>query len=379
MKNKSAVVIGGCGFIGTHCVQRLLLEGYRVLCIDNLSRPTAQANLAWMRCSRLWPAEKLSFVLGDVRDSHALESITREFVKQHGAPEVVFHLAAQVAVTLSIMDPRHDFEVNGLGSVNVLEAVRSICPEAALIFSSTNKVYGCLKDLEVREFDTRYGFKSLPEGVPSSQPLDFCSPYGCSKGTADQYVRDYSRIYGLRTIVFRQSCIYGTRQFGQEDQGWVSWFVIASLLNRKMTLYGTGKQLRDLLWIDDLVEAYWRAWQRGLSGEIFNIGGGPENTLSLLELLDMLNQLAPDQMLSRSVERGQERHGDQRVYVSDISELRRTLQWSPTIPPRQGVEMLWRWANNHRNEIAAILSASSTQPESLSQLTEGDFETAKVA
>jgi CDP-paratose 2-epimerase len=359
MKQKSAVVVGGCGFIGTHCVKRLLLEGYRVLCIDNLSRPTAQANLNWMRHCHLWPAEHFVFALTDVRHSQELVNVVREHIKQHGKPEIVMHLAAQVAVTLSVTAPRHDFEVNVLGTFNVLELVRSLCPEAAVIFSSTNKVYGCLKNLEVRELKKRYEFKNLPDGVSSRQPLDFCSPYGCSKGAADQYVRDYARIYGLRTLVFRQSCIYGTRQFGQEDQGWVSWFVIASLLNRKTTIYGTGKQLRDLLWIDDLLDAYWSAWRSGISGEIFNIGGGPKNTLSLLELLDMLKGLAPELLSSSAWEWGRERPGDQPVYVSDISELRKRLNWAPIVSPRKGVETLWAWANNNREEIERLLPATS--------------------
>jgi CDP-paratose 2-epimerase len=365
MKTRSAIVTGGCGFIGTHCVQRLLLEGYRVLCIDNLTRPTAQANLAWMRRSNRWPAENFHFVLGDVRHARALEDVIHDDIRQHGTPEAVIHLAAQVAVTHSVTDPRQDFEVNALGTLNVLEAVRTFCPEAAVIFSSTNKVYGCLKNIEVRELDSRYEFKNLVGGVSSRQPLDFCSPYGCSKGSADQYVRDYARIYRLRTIVFRQSCIYGTRQFGQEDQGWVSWFVIASLLKRQMTIYGTGKQLRDLLWVDDLVEAYWRAWHGGLAGEIFNVGGGPANTLSLVELLETLNQFAPDAISVNALEWGRERPGDQPVYVSDISDLRRSLGWSPTVSPQQGVEMLWTWVKENREEIDQFAPALALPVETV--------------
>jgi CDP-paratose 2-epimerase len=198
----------------------------------------------------------------------------------------------------------------------------------------------------------RYEFENLPNGVPATQPLDFYSPYGCSKGAADQYVRDYARIYNLRTFVFRQSCIYGTRQFGQEDQGWVSWFVIATLLKRMITIYGNGKQVRDLLWIDDLIDAYWEAWKGSLrGGQVFNTGGGPQNTLSLLELLEILQELEPN---LASPNFGEWRPGDQPVYVSDIANPCESLHWKPTVTPRQGVEKLWRWAQENRAEIEAL-------------------------
>jgi len=353
MKQKSAAVIGGCGFIGIHCVSRLLKQGYRVLCIDNLSRPTALANLKWVTESQALPSGQFTFSHADVRHAHDLENTLREFSKCHGAPELVIHQAAQVAVTLSVTDPRQDFEVNALGTFNVLEAVRSVCPEATVIFSSTNKVYGCLKNIGVRELDKRYEFRDLPGGVPADQPLDLYSPYGCSKGAGDQYMRDYARIYNLRTLVFRQSCIYGTRQFGQEDQGWVSWFVIASVLNRQTTVYGNGKQLRDLLWVDDLLDAYWTVWQSGVSGEIFNIGGGPENTLSLLEMLDILRELDSDQIPPSYSEW---RPGDQPVYISDISDLRRRFDWRPMVSPPEGLKRLWVWAKDHKAEIEKVIS-----------------------
>jgi CDP-paratose 2-epimerase len=204
----------------------------------------------------------------------------------------------------------------------------------------------------------------LPRGVPVEQPLDLYSPYGCSKGAADQYVRDYARIYNLRTLVFRQSCIYGTRQFGHEDQGWVAWFIIAALLNRPTTIYGPGKQVRDLLWIDDLLEAYWKAWRAGLSGEIFNIGGGPENTLSLLELLDILDEMVPDRLPSGA---GGWRPGDQPIYVSDVALLGERIGWKPTVSPRQGVEKLVCWVEENRAEIETLanvpaVSAPAAQP-----------------
>jgi CDP-paratose 2-epimerase len=261
MKRKPTVVIGGCGFIGAHCVVRLLNEGHRVLCVDNLSRPTAQANLRWIVDNPGWPPAHFTFVYADIRNSSDLEGALRDYSKCYGSPELVIHQAAQVAVTQSVVMPRNDFETNALGTFNVLEAVRQISPEATLIFASTNKVYGSLKGVRIRETEKRYELQDLSSGVKVDQPLDFYSPYGCSKGAADQYVRDYARIFKMRSIVLRQSCIYGCRQFGQEDQGWVAWFVIAALLGKRSTIFGNGKQVRDLLWVDDLVEAYWKAWQ----------------------------------------------------------------------------------------------------------------------
>lgn len=353
--SKSAVVVGGCGFIGVHCVKRLLEDGYKVLCIDNLSRPTARANLNWI--GRIAPVARARFTFAhaDIRHQHELETALSDYAGSCGSPELVIHEAAQVAVTHSVTHPRTDFEINALGTFNVLEALRVICPEATLIFASTNKVYGCLKDIPTRELPTRYEFRDLPMGVPASQPTDFYSPYGCSKGAADQYVRDYARIYNLRTFVFRQSCIYGLRQFGQEDQGWVSWFVIAAVLKHRMTVYGNGKQVRDLLWVDDLVDAYWKAW-KGPSpgGEIFNIGGGPANTLSLLELLDILAEIEPN--LGRP-DFADWRPGDQPIYVSDLTDVRNRLGWAPLISPRDGVLKLWRWVKENREEIAGVADA----------------------
>jgi CDP-paratose 2-epimerase len=352
MQNKSAIVVGGCGFIGTHCVTRLLDEGYKVLCVDNLSRPTARANLDWlMRIRR--DSESLTFSCADIRHFEDLSAAFREHIRATGPVSLVAHQAAQVAVTTSVTSPRQDFENNALGTFNVLEAVRHLCPKATLIYSSTNKVYGGLEDVKVRETATRYEFENLPHGVPISQPLDLHSPYGCSKGAGDQYVRDYARIYNLRTFVFRQSCIYGTRQFGHEDQGWVSWFVIATLLRRPLTIYGNGKQMRDLLWIDDLLDAYWRAWQGPHSGgQIFNMGGGAGNTLSLLELLEILREIDPS--LPPPAFAGT-RPGDQPVYVSDIAATGAILGWEPKVAPREGVIRLWNWVKSNRSVIAAMV------------------------
>ena len=274
MKQRSAIVTGGCGFIGIHCVKRLLEQGYSVLCIDNLSRRGAQANLNWINGLPQRLVDSFNFDRTDIRHFEELESTFRKHVNGRGNPEVVIHEAAQVAVTKSVAQPRIDFETNALGTLNVLEAVRRNFSDATIIFASTNKVYGSLESVEVCELDKRYEFRTLKTGIPSSYPVDPRTPYGCSKCAADQYMRDYSRIYGLRTLVFRQSCVYGTRQFGEEDQGWVSWFAIAAALRGDINVFGRGKQLRDLLWIDDLLDAYWMAWHSGVAGPVFNIGAG---------------------------------------------------------------------------------------------------------
>ena len=212
---------------------------------------------------------------------------------RHADADAVLHLAGQVAVTTSVADPRADFEINALGTFNVLEAVRTAAGgRPAVLYSSTNKVYGNLEHVRVVERDGRYAYEDRPVGVDEAEPLDFHSPYGCSKGAGDQYVRDYARIYGLKTVVFRQSCIYGTRQFGIEDQGWIAWFCVAAMTGQPFTIFGDGKQIRDTLWVGDLVDAYERALERidAVSGEVFNVGGGPANTLSLHELVAMLER-----------------------------------------------------------------------------------------
>jgi CDP-paratose 2-epimerase len=259
---------------------------------------------------------------------------------------VVLHLAAQVAVTTSVLEPRHDFEVNALGTFNLLESVRRLAPDAVLLYASTNKVYGGLESEGVEEHGRRYRFRRVA-GIPETQPLDFHSPYGCSKGAADQYVRDYARIYQLRTVCFRQSCIYGYRQFGVEDQGWVAWFTIAAVTGQPVTIYGDGKQVRDLLFVDDLVDAYDAAVARAeaVRGGVFNLGGGPEHTLSLLELVDMLEHLTGRPLHPRFADW---RPGDQPVFVADISRARSALGWQPQVDVRTGLQRLYSWVEENR-------------------------------
>jgi CDP-paratose 2-epimerase len=326
------LITGGCGFIGCNAAQRFLQLGHSVTVLDNLSRRGSDQNLTWLR-----QQGDFNFVNADVCDAAEMSAIVEQ-----GDFDVALHLAAQVAVTTSVVEPRRDFEINALGSFNLLEAIRQHSPHTIVLNASTNKVYGKLSDLHVSEDATRHALTDLSEGVSETQSLDFHSPYGCSKGAADQYMIDYARIYGLRTVNFRQSCIYGYRQFGVEDQGWVAWFSIAHALMKPVTIYGTGKQVRDILFIDDLIDCYLAAIRRidQVAGMTFNIGGGPENTLSLLELLETLRQHS-----GRTVAHTFEdwRPGDQPVYVSDIRKAAQLLDWRPKIDVPTGLELLHNW------------------------------------
>ena len=333
-------VTGGAGFIGANTTLRLLEQGHEVLIYDNLSRPGSEKNLAWLRERRA----EFGFVRADIRDAGAL----RQALADHAPYDAVLHFAAQVAVTTSVTDPRLDFEINALGTFNLLEAVRELALDPVLLFTSTNKVYGALPQYSVVEQGPRYALAGLPNGVSEATPLDFYSPYGCSKGAADQYVRDYHRIYGLRSVVFRNSCIYGTRQFGIEDQGWLAWLVIAAVLGKPITIYGDGRQVRDVLFVDDLVEAMLRAVERPsvVAGQVYNLGGGPENSLSVwTEFGPMLERI-----LGRTVSVGHEdwRPGDQKVYISDISKVSRDLNWRPKIGVEEGVHKLVEWVEANR-------------------------------
>ncbi len=336
---KKYFVTGGAGFIGSNYVADLIRKGQDVTIYDNLSRAGAYHNIEWL--TQQFGKDAFRLIVGDVRDGNKLEKEIRK-------PDVVAHFAGQVAVTTSVLDPREDFEINALGTFNVLEAVRKSGARPIVLYTSTNKVYGGMEDVRVEECETRYRYLDFPNGIPETRPLDFHSPYGCSKGTGDQYMRDYARIYEIPTVVFRQSAIYGTRQFGIEDQGWVSWFIIAVLMNKPLTIYGDGKQVRDLLFIDDLVRAYHAAVERSESsaGQIFNIGGGPERVLSVWkEFGPILEELA-----GRKINVGYSdwRPGDQVIYVSDIAKAKEILGWEPRVGVREGVETLWRWASENK-------------------------------
>ncbi len=329
-------ITGGAGFIGCNLADYHLRSGHEVVIFDNLSRRGTETNLAWLRQNH---GDRLTFVKGDIRDFDALR------VALPADAARVYHMAAQVAVTTSVVNPREDFEINALGTFNVLEAVRTVAPQAMTFYASTNKVFGGMEQIAVVEEARRYGYRDLPLGVSEDEPLDFHSPYGCSKGAGDQYVRDYARIYNLRTVVFRQSCIYGQRQFGVEDQGWIAHFCIAARLGRPITIYGNGKQVRDVLWIDDLIAAYDLAAARGdvAAGQIYNIGGGADNTMSIwTEFGPMLERLAGHAL---PVKYADWRPGDQPVYISDIRKAERDLHWRPRVSMPEGVERLWRWVD----------------------------------
>jgi|SRR5215472_17653160 len=348
-----ALVTGGIGFIGTNLSNRLLHDGHEVILFDNISRAGVRQNLDWLSSQN---HSRLQFVEGDVRDFRAIESAMQDV-------DTVFHMAAQVAVTTSVADPLNDFSINAQGTLNVLEAARKLSPMPVVLYTSTNKVYGGLEHVGVVERSSRYEFKGLPYGVPERFPLDFHSPYGCSKGAADQYVRDYYRIYGLPSVVLRMSCIYGPHQFGNEDQGWVAHFALTGLRGGRLTLYGDGKQVRDLLYVNDLVDVMLLARARidRTAGEVYNVGGGPKNTISIWAelcgpLLSLIGKLP-------SVDYGEFRPGDQRIYVSDIRKVEEHLNWTPRVNIMEGLRnMIEAWEENrtisHRS-MAARLQAGS--------------------
>jgi CDP-paratose 2-epimerase len=327
------LITGGAGFIGSNLADYYLSRSQRVTILDNFSRPGSEENLAWLKSRH---AAGLKVVRADIRRPG------RDLAEAAAAADVIFHLAAQVAVTTSVSEPRHDFEVNALGTFNVLEAARQASPQPVVVYSSTNKVYGKLAGLGIVERQGRYAYASLPGGVAEDCPLDPYSPYGCSKCAGDQYTLDYGRIYGLKTVVFRQSCIYGPRQFGMEDQGWLAWFSIRALQRRPVTIYGDGKQVRDVLYVGDLIAAYDAAVRRieTTAGRAYNIGGGPRNTLSLLELTAMLGR-----RFGRALECSFEdwRPGDQPVFVSDIGRAEADFGWSPRTGVESGVGRLLDW------------------------------------
>lgn len=341
MTGNTILITGGAGFIGVNAARHFAEQGWRVHIVDNLSRRGTVDNLRWLQ-----ERTAIRFQRADVREPAAINRMVGEL-----RPDLLLHLAGQVAVTTSVSDPRDDFEINALGTFNVLEAVRTQSPESFFIDASTNKVYGKMEDIETIERNGRYEYRDLPGGVDERQPLDFHSPYGCSKGAADQYTTDYARIYGLRTAAFRQSCIFGTRQFGIEDQGWVAWFTIAAVLGKQITIYGDGKQIRDVLHVDDLARAYEAAYEHrdAIAGQAFNIGGGPGNTMSLLELLAYLEA---ELGIKIPLKWSDWRPGDQPVFVCNLDKAQRLLGWQPTIGVREGVRQLIHWVRDNAGLFA---------------------------
>jgi CDP-paratose 2-epimerase len=340
------LVTGGAGFVGTNVADRLLREGRRVRILDSLARPGVERNLRWLR-SR-WDESRLDVRLGDLCHPAALRRAV------DGVTDV-FHFAAQVAVTTSLDDPIADFRSNVEGTVRLLEELRRLPEPPFVLFTSTNKVYGSLSDVALERVDDRWtpldaGLRA--HGVCERRPLDFCTPYGCSKGAADQYVLDYAKSYGFRSVVFRMSCIYGPHQHGNEDQGWVAHFLIRALDGEPLTVYGDGAQVRDVLYVDDLVDAMLLARDNAglLAGRAFNIGGGPDSTTSLLELVDLIDELHGERPELAFAE---ERQGDQRYYVSDARAFRQATGWRPRVGVAEGVAELYRWLVEAREPVRA--------------------------
>jgi CDP-paratose 2-epimerase len=351
--DQPVVISGGAGFIGTNLADRLLNDGEHVLIFDNLSRPGAEKNLRWLRETH---GRRLQVEFGDVRNPYALRRALRN-AKQ------VFHFAAQVAVTTSLANPRHDFDVNALGTLNLLEALRAADDPPPLFFTSTNKVYGGLDDLTLTCANGAYepADPALRAGINEARPLDLHSPYGCSKGAADEYVIDYARTFGLPAVVFRMSCIYGPHQFGNEDQGWVAHFLISALEDQPITIYGDGMQVRDVLFVDDLVRAFLAAREHigSISGQAFNVGGGPRCTLSLRELIEMIGNLhgeTPAHQFSHW------RAGDQRYYVSDTRKFHQATGWAPRVEPAEGVQRLYQWLVEQRRAYPAQQRSGAAVP-----------------
>lgn len=329
------LITGGAGFIGSNVASRLLRDGHEVIIYDNFSRAGVERNFLWLQTSY---GRQLRLIEADVQDEKRLGTAVSGCSR-------VFHLAAQAAVTTSLDDPCGDFETNARGTLNLLESIRRTGREIPLLFTSTNKVYGNLDNLELSIKGGRYVPKDSAvkqHGIDEERPLDFHSPYGCSKGSADQYVLDYARTFGLPSVVLRMSCIYGPHQLGTEDQGWVAHFLLQALRDEPITLYGDGRQVRDVMFIDDLVEAMLLAHSHihTIRGEAFNIGGGTKNTISLLEFTEMIVDVCQKPV---NVTFAAWRLADQRYYVSDIKRFQAATGWKPLVPVRRGIELLYKW------------------------------------
>lgn len=336
------LITGGCGFLGSNLAVAALARGDDLVVFDNLYRNGSRANLAWLQSQGTFRFEH-----GDIRNQNDVTTLVQQF-----RPDVVFHLAGQVAMTTSIANPRMDFEVNVMGTHNLLEAVRLYVPDATVVYSSTNKVYGDLEQYAYQETATRYECIDRPRGFDEATPLEFHSPYGCSKGAADQYMLDYARIFGLKTVVFRHSSMYGGRQFATYDQGWVGWFCQKAIEAKngnaaQFTISGTGKQVRDVLHAEDMQDLYLAAVQHidQARGQVFNIGGGHANSLSLLELFTLLEEFAGVKL---NYEKLPVRESDQRVFIADIAKAARLLQWQPKVDTRAGIGKMVKWVADNQ-------------------------------
>lgn len=349
--NRSVLIFGGAGFIGSNWAHWLLENtDAKIHIVDNLSRRGVHYNLKALKQAAACSG-RLQVTIGDVRDATVVERAVRN------ASEV-YHFAAQVAVTTSVEDPRHDFEINAGGTFNILEAIRKSAHRPFLLFTSTNKVYGELLSHPIVGGRTRYSFKNIA-GVSEAQPLDFHSPYGCSKGAADQYVHDYARMYGIPAVVFRMSCIAGARQFGKEDQGWVAHFLYSAIQRSPLVVYGDGRQVRDVLCVDDLIRAFETVRSRIsiTRGQVYNVGGGAQNTVSLLELISEIEKLTG---LKVDYVHDQRRPGDQLVYVTDYSKLHRDTGWKPQVSVRQTLQCIQDWWKENRQVFEPTTAVPAT-------------------
>lgn len=332
------LITGGCGFLGSNLAEDALLRGNELAIFDNLYRNGSRDNLAWLQSQG-----SFRFEHGDIRNQNDITRVVQSF-----KPDVIFHLAGQVAMTTSIANPRMDFEVNVVGTHNLLEAVRLYVPDAIVVYSSTNKVYGDLEQYTYQETDTRYQCIDRPNGFDEATPLEFHSPYGCSKGAADQYMLDYARIFGLKTVVFRHSSMYGGRQFATYDQGWIGWFCQKAVETKKavakesFTISGTGKQVRDVLHAEDMKNLYFAAVENieTVKGQVFNIGGGIANSLSLLELFSLLENIT---CVKLNYKKLPVRESDQRVFVADITKANKLMGWYPKVDTVGGVKKMLDW------------------------------------
>lgn len=340
------LITGGCGFLGANLASTALEKNAQLTIIDNLSRRGSTQNLAWLK-----QQGSFKFFSTDLRNSHALQEVVKTI-----RPEVIFHLAGQVAMTSSINNPQVDFEINVCGSINLLEAVRKFSPASMVIYASTNKVYGQLADINLRETGQRYTALEYPDGFGEGLKLDFHSPYGCSKGAADQYMLDYARIFGIKTVVFRHSSIYGDRQFATCEQGWVGWFcrqalaIKNALSDQPIIISGSGKQVRDILYITDLNNLYFSAVEQSeqIRGQVFNIGGGQNNSFSLLELFTYLESLLG---ITIKYQPTNWRISDQKFFVADISKAKKILAWEPQVNKYQGVKKMTEWLISSEREV----------------------------
>jgi CDP-paratose 2-epimerase len=336
------LITGGCGFLGSNLAAHALKRGYVLVVFDNLSRYGAFDNLNWLK-----DQGDVQFEHGDIRNQNDIHRVVKMF-----HPDVIFHLAGQVAMTTSIIDPRMDFETNTIGTFNLLEAVRIYTPKVIIAYASTNKIYGDLSQYNYRESETRYVCVEKPNGFDEAVPLDFHSPYGCSKGAADQYLLDYARIYDLKTVVFRHSSMYGGRQYSTYDQGWIGWFcqkaieIKEGILTEPFTISGNGKQVRDILHIDDIITLYFAIVHKieSVKGQAYNIGGGIDNSLSLLELFRMLENELKIKMPYIQI---QERTSDQKVFIADIKKINEAINWTPFTNKYGGIKKTIEWIYNY--------------------------------